>query len=175
MVLAEDGVEVRVRFQDYSFFVPRDAKGREAIVQGTLSVKTISEEVARHYAEEGGDPEAAKKIHGPQKTLAFLATGVEILGRREVPPQAAGTPEKNAALAARLEGAKRIAGLPGSAAKDFASALALLRRVKGPRTVEFSLCTETGGWLVFSPAKQKGEPFVHGYAVKKGTGEVYAF
>lgn len=172
MVMRDGDAEVRVKFKDYSFFVPRDSKGREVIVEGILTEKTITEEMAKHYAEEGGDPEAAKGIKGPQKTLAFTATGAEILGRRALPPVADPADAKAlAALNVKLGAAKKIATAPATA-KSLVQGLSVLRFVPGPRSVEFSLCTQIKGWLVFSSAKKA---FDSGYAVKTGTGQVYAY
>jgi hypothetical protein len=173
MVLSEGGLDVRVRFKDYAFFVPRDAHGREVLVEGVITKKEISEEEARHYAEESGDPEAAKKIKGPQKVFAFTATGAEILGGRALPPVAQAKDQaKLDALKGKLAGAKAV-GKGKAKAADLEGALKLLRTVKGPRTVEFNLCAEVDGWLVFSRAS--GKPFAGGYAVRKGTGEVHGF
>ena len=46
-----------------------------------------------------------------------------------------------------------------------------LRTLKGPRSVELSLCTQQGDWLVFS--RSGGKAFEHGYAVRGG--EVFEF
>jgi hypothetical protein len=172
MVMRDGDAEVRVKFKDYSFFVPRDSKGREVIVEGILTEKTISEEEAKHYAEEGGDPEKAKLIKGPQKTLAFTATGAEILGRRALPPVAepAG-PKAVDALKAKLAAAKKVVGTPATV-KSLMQALSLLRYVPAARAIEYSLCAEVDGWLVFS---KEGKAFDGGYAVKKGTGDVFAY
>lgn len=77
-VLADGEHSVRVRFQDYGFFLPQDALGSRALVEGRAELRTLSEREARHYAEESrdGDPDA---IDGPQRELAFVATGVRLL------------------------------------------------------------------------------------------------
>ncbi len=50
--------------------VPMEAKGRFAIVEGTLELKRISEEEARHYAEdEGASATEIAKIRGPQQII----------------------------------------------------------------------------------------------------------
>ncbi len=78
-MLQDGDAVVRVRFQDYGFFLPKDSVGRTALVEGTVSVRTLSEREARHYAEEarGGDPDS---IRGPQREVGFVATGVRLLG-----------------------------------------------------------------------------------------------
>jgi hypothetical protein len=78
MMLSDGGQQVRVRFADYGFFVPRDCRGKQAFVEGRVKAETLSEREARHYAEEstGGDPAG---ITGPQAVVSFTATGVRIV------------------------------------------------------------------------------------------------
>jgi len=73
----EDGQETMVRFKDYGFFMPKDIKGKEVIVNGLAFVEEMSVEDQRHYAKDGGksDTEIAK-ITTPKKTLGFVADGV---------------------------------------------------------------------------------------------------
>ena len=73
-----NGEEMRVRFKDYGFFVPTDAAGKTAIMEGVLSVETLSVEEARHLAEDAGmsKKEAEKTITEPKKELSLEATGV---------------------------------------------------------------------------------------------------
>ena len=80
-ILRDGESSVRVRFLDYAFFLPSDAVGREALVEGEVSVRVLSEKDARHYAEEtaGGSPE---EIHGPQREVGFVARGVRLLAAR---------------------------------------------------------------------------------------------
>lgn len=79
MVLVDGKNHMRVRFKDYKFFVPKNSAGYIATVEGTAKLTTISEEMAKHYAEESGDKEAAKAIKGPQTGVAFTATGVTMV------------------------------------------------------------------------------------------------
>lgn len=166
-VLRDGRREVRVKFRDYAFFVPRDAAGRRALVEGIVTAKTISEAEAKHYAEESGDPESAKKIKGPQKVLSFTAIGVEILGKTALPPVAQGDAEVQAKLVAKITAGQEVKQRRKAACDTLKAALALLRRVKGPRTVEFNLCAElktsSGTWRVFSSSKRG---FETGFAVK---------
>lgn len=76
-ILRDGEAFVRVRFAGYAFFVPKDSAGRTASAQGQLTVRTLSEREARHYASEtaGGDPAA---IDGPQREVGFLATGIRL-------------------------------------------------------------------------------------------------
>lgn len=175
MVFRDGKVQLRVKFKGYKFFVPRDAHKRRAIVQGVLSAKTISEAMAKHYAEESGNPEAAKKIKGPQKVLAFMATGVEILAKPTLPPVAKPKGQDGyGKLHARIKQGKQVHKLP-LAIKNLRHALLKLRTLPGARTQEFSVCAEFElhwRWMVFSDAK--GKAFAHGYAVRED-GEVRRF
>ena len=85
MVLREGSTSVRVRFEDYGFFVPRDCSGKTAYVQGQVKREALSEKVAKHYAEEGtsGDP---TKIRGPQQEVSFTASAVRLLSSTEGNP-----------------------------------------------------------------------------------------
>ncbi|SMO37350.1 DUF4920 domain-containing protein [Gracilimonas mengyeensis] len=73
--IAQDGDQTaRVTFKDYGFFVPTDSQGKKVTLVGTFSVNELSEEKAKHYAEDAGeDPDT---ITGPQKEYAIVATSV---------------------------------------------------------------------------------------------------
>ncbi|NQX85188.1 MAG: DUF4920 domain-containing protein [Flavobacteriaceae bacterium] len=72
--------EMMVRFKDYGFFMPLNAKG-EVIVDGKAYVTVISVDELRHYAEDAGKPKKAiEAITEPETTLAFEATGVLLKG-----------------------------------------------------------------------------------------------
>ncbi|MGB0618318.1 MAG: DUF4920 domain-containing protein [Myxococcota bacterium] len=77
-ILREGESTVRVRFKDYGFFLPKEISGREALVEGVVAIRTMSEREARHFAAEtrGGKPE---EIDGPQREIGFVATGVRVL------------------------------------------------------------------------------------------------
>lgn len=72
--------EMRVKFKDYGFFVPKDAGGKTAVVRGVVSVDTVSVEERRHYAVDGGmtKEQAEKSITEPEIAISFLADGVII-------------------------------------------------------------------------------------------------
>jgi hypothetical protein len=78
LILSEGDRQLQVRFADYGFFVPKDCRGKQAYVEGRVKAETLSEDEARHYAEESlaGDPGA---IRGPQAVVSFTATGVRIV------------------------------------------------------------------------------------------------
>ena len=71
---------ILVRFKDYGFFVPKSgAEGKSAIINGKLSVDTLSVVQLRHYAEDAGkSKDEVSKIIKPEITISFLADGVVI-------------------------------------------------------------------------------------------------
>ncbi len=73
---AGNGEEVMVRFKDYGFFMPLNAKG-EVVVNGKAFVTETSVEELRHYAEDAGkSKEDIEAITKTEKTYGFLADGV---------------------------------------------------------------------------------------------------
>ena len=71
---------ILVKFKDYGFFVPKNGiDGDRAIVNGKMSLETLSVEQLRHYAEDAGkSQEEINKIKDPQVSVTFLADGVYI-------------------------------------------------------------------------------------------------
>jgi hypothetical protein len=71
---------VLVRFKDYGFFVPKTgSEGKLTIVNGKISVDTISVKQLKHYAEDAGKSKhEISLINKPEITLSFLADGVII-------------------------------------------------------------------------------------------------
>lgn len=67
---------VRVAMKDHAFFVPFNAAGLRARVDGTLSVKTLSQEDADHYEGEGA--KLKRNPDGTATEISFVATGVEL-------------------------------------------------------------------------------------------------
>ncbi len=75
----ENGQTMKVRFKDYEFFVPKDADGRTAVVQGQAKLETIDVATLKHYAEDAGKSEAEiAAITKPKKAYSFTAEGVII-------------------------------------------------------------------------------------------------
>jgi len=71
--------EMMVRFTDYGFFVPMNAAGNKAVIEGMAFIDTVSVEMLRHYAEDGGEPEEViNAITEPEVKIAFTADGVLI-------------------------------------------------------------------------------------------------
>lgn len=76
-----NGEEMRVTFKDYGFFVPLDAGGKPAIMEGKAYYDTVSVEMLKHFAEDAQkSQEEIDAITEPELTLAFEATGVLIEG-----------------------------------------------------------------------------------------------
>ena len=76
----DDGELVRVKFKDYSFFVPKDSTGDTFIIEGIAGVEEQSVETLRHYAEDAGkSKEDIMKINSPKRTKIFTASGVAVL------------------------------------------------------------------------------------------------
>ncbi len=69
--------QTMVRFKDYGFFMPLDAKDREVVVAGKAFVKETSVKELQHYAEDAGkSKEEIEKITVPKKEFSFEAHGV---------------------------------------------------------------------------------------------------
>jgi hypothetical protein len=69
-----------VRFKDYGFFVPKTgSEGKSVIINGKLSIDTLSVGQLKHYAEDAGKTKyEISLITKPEITLSFLADGVII-------------------------------------------------------------------------------------------------
>ena len=63
-----------VRFKDYGFFVPKEgAEGKLAVVNGKLSIDTLSVAQLKHYAEDAGkSKEEILLIDKEEITMSFL-------------------------------------------------------------------------------------------------------
>ena len=69
--------ETMVRFKDYGFFMPLDAKDREVILEGKAFVQETSVEELQHYAEDAGKTkEEIALITESKREFAFEANGV---------------------------------------------------------------------------------------------------
>ena len=77
---SKDGQTVRVTSMGYKFFVPMNAAGKTATVEGVFGVKELSSEMAQHYENDrvAGSTEPAKKIAAPVKEYSLAATAVEL-------------------------------------------------------------------------------------------------
>lgn len=65
----------------HKYFLPKDLpSGSKVVVAGEFEIKEITEEQAKHFAEESKNPKVKPEdIKGPQKMYRIKATGVKIL------------------------------------------------------------------------------------------------
>lgn len=59
-VATEGASTARVTFKDYGFFIPTDSGGKDAVLYGTFSRKSISREQAKHFATDLGEEAEVK-------------------------------------------------------------------------------------------------------------------
>ena len=71
----------RVTFKDYGFFVPLDAAGSKARLEGVVTINTLEADVVAHYEAEGARF-TEKNEDGTAKELHITATGVELSARQ---------------------------------------------------------------------------------------------
>jgi hypothetical protein len=75
-----DGTTLTVKSKDHGFFMPQDLIGHTVVVEGTASVKEVTEAKRKHLAEDAGKPkDEIKKIKGSTKEVEFVAKGVEVV------------------------------------------------------------------------------------------------
>ncbi len=77
---ADNSDPVRVTFKDYGFFVPKDIQGRDVIISGVATKSVLSEDMAKHYAEDAGTEYDSIKTY---KEIAFVADGVLLAAAQE--------------------------------------------------------------------------------------------
>lgn len=71
-----DDKDLMVRFKDYGFFMPLDAKG-DVIINGFATISETSVEDLKHYAEDAAASELEiEAIVAPKLTYSFEADGV---------------------------------------------------------------------------------------------------
>ena len=59
--------------------IPADAAGKPVVVQGQVVVEEMSQEQARHYAEDAGKtPAEVAAIVGPQKTISVMSPSAKV-------------------------------------------------------------------------------------------------
>lgn len=78
--IVTDGTNHIRALTQHKFIIPKDmdvSKNYRAIIEGEFAVKEITEEQAKHFAEESGKP--TDDIVGPQKMYRIKATGIKIL------------------------------------------------------------------------------------------------
>ena len=79
-VARKDGSTMMVRAKDHAFLMPANIVGKTVIIDGSATVKEISEAQRRHYAEDAGkSKKEIAKIKGSEKDVQFAATGVKVI------------------------------------------------------------------------------------------------
>jgi hypothetical protein len=73
---APKGPGVRVRFKDYAFFVPTNAAGATARLEGEVRVAELTEGRAAHWESEGA--QIPRDPDGKAREVQVMATGVEL-------------------------------------------------------------------------------------------------
>jgi hypothetical protein len=75
-----DGSSMMVRSKDHAFLMPENIVGKTVLVEGNATVKEITEDMRKHYAEDAGkSKEEIAKIKGSEKDVQFSAKGVKVL------------------------------------------------------------------------------------------------
>jgi len=80
-VAQEGKMAARVTFKDYGFFIPTDSKGKNVTIIGIFSKKIVSEDKAKHYAEDAG--KESSKIKGEQVEYSIVASSI-ILNKEKI-------------------------------------------------------------------------------------------
>lgn len=74
-----DTRETMVKFKDYGFFVPKEAIGKDVVVNGIAYVEEMSVEDQRHFAKDAGKSAGEiAQIKVVKRVFAFEADGVLI-------------------------------------------------------------------------------------------------
>jgi len=76
-ILPAGDQSIHVTFKDYKFFIPTDAAGSKVQLMGVFKVKELSEDQAKHYAEDAGADPDDMKMSGKEYNL--VATSVKII------------------------------------------------------------------------------------------------
>jgi len=75
-----DGKQATVKMKDYGFFVPLAAKGKTVVIDGQASIKTVSVNELRHFAEDAKKSKAEiEAITQPKNEVNILAKGIVVV------------------------------------------------------------------------------------------------
>lgn len=75
-----DGSSMMVRAKDHAFLMPENIVGKTVLIEGSATIKEVTEELRKHYAEDAGkSKEEIARIKGPEKDVQFSAKGVKVL------------------------------------------------------------------------------------------------
>ena len=71
---------LRVKFEDYKFFVPMSLIGKKVWLDGTMERKELSISDTRHYLEDAGaSKEEIAAVTKPSFEYHFTAKGVKVI------------------------------------------------------------------------------------------------
>ena len=88
MEITDGKDKIRVKFENYSFFVPWDSKGKKVKIQGKILKEKVKVDTFKHWLEESGEPkQKIEKIKRDQNVVTFTATGVIMEGGSEISPE----------------------------------------------------------------------------------------
>lgn len=73
-----ESAAIRIKMKDHAFFVPLDAAGLKAKVEGVMSIKTLSKEQVDHLVNDDGAKFDKINADGTVTEISFEATGVEL-------------------------------------------------------------------------------------------------
>jgi hypothetical protein len=69
-----------VKMKDYGFFLPVAAKGKTVVIEGDVSMKTISVAEQKHYAEDAKKTQAEiDAITEPKNEIKVMAKGIVVV------------------------------------------------------------------------------------------------
>jgi hypothetical protein len=75
-----DGSSMMVRAKDHAFLMPENIVGKTVLIEGNATVKEVSEDMRKHFAEDAGkSKKEIAKIKGSEKDVQFAARGVKVL------------------------------------------------------------------------------------------------
>lgn len=76
----QNGETAMVKMKDYGFFLPVAAKGKTVVIEGDVSMKTISVAEQKHYAEDAKKTQAEiDAITEPKKEIKVMAKGIVVV------------------------------------------------------------------------------------------------
>jgi hypothetical protein len=74
-VATEGAATARISFNDYGFFIPTDAGGKDVLLLGTFARASVSEEEAEHFAADLGETSTSNPA---QFQYSIVASAVRI-------------------------------------------------------------------------------------------------
>ena len=78
MHLSSEADPLLIKFKDYGFFMPLDASGRTAVLDGVVKIKQETVEETKHMLEDAGKTEEAAKVTEGRKIPTVVASGVAL-------------------------------------------------------------------------------------------------